>query len=112
MLQTDAPITEGSSGGALVDGAGRLIGITTAIGVGSAGAEGIGFAVPVELMRRITDEIIATGEVRHAYLGIELRNELNEREDGALVPAGAVIAGVLVRGWLGRRGSRDGRGAT
>lgn len=92
MLQTDAPITEGSSGGALVDGAGRLIGITTAIGVGSTGAEGIGFAVPVELMRRITDEIIATGEVRHAYLGIELRNELNEREDGALVPAGAVIS--------------------
>jgi S1-C subfamily serine protease len=92
MLQTDAPITEGSSGGALVDGAGRLIGITTAIGVGSAGAEGIGFAVPVELMQRITDEIIATGEVRHAYLGIELRNELTEREDGALVPAGAVIS--------------------
>ena len=92
MLQTDAPITEGSSGGALVDGEGRLIGITTAIGVGSAGAEGIGFAVPVELMRRITDEIIATGEVRHAYLGVELRNELRERADGALVPVGAVIS--------------------
>ncbi|NIS32699.1 MAG: trypsin-like serine protease, partial [Actinobacteria bacterium] len=50
MLQTDAPITRGSSGGALVDAQGRLIGITTAIGVTDAGAEGVGFAVPIELM--------------------------------------------------------------
>jgi S1-C subfamily serine protease len=92
MLQTDAPITEGSSGGALVDGSGNLIGITTAIGVSSAGAEGIGFAVPVELMERITAEIVETGRVRHAYLGVDLRNQLSERADGALVPTGAFVA--------------------
>ena len=91
MLQTDAPITEGSSGGALVDSAGRLIGITTAIGVSRAGAEGIGFAIPVELVRRITSEIIEIGEVRHAYLGVQLRNEVTVRADGGLVPAGALI---------------------
>jgi S1-C subfamily serine protease len=48
VIQTDAAITEGSSGGALFDSSGRLIGITTAIGVSSVGIEGIGFAIPVE----------------------------------------------------------------
>jgi S1-C subfamily serine protease len=91
MLQTDAPITQGSSGGALVDEQGRLIGITTAIGVSSAGAEGIGFAIPVELVQRITDEIIATGGVRHAFLGIQLQERFEEQADGALVPVGTEI---------------------
>jgi putative serine protease PepD len=48
VIQTDAAITEGSSGGALLDSQGRLIGITTAVGVSSVGVEGIGFAIPVE----------------------------------------------------------------
>ena len=90
MLQTDAPITRGSSGGALVDREGRLIGITTAIGVTDAGAEGIGFAIPVELMTRITDEIIETGGVRHTFLGVSLQDTYEDR-DGAQVPAGALI---------------------
>ncbi|MEA3503424.1 MAG: trypsin-like peptidase domain-containing protein, partial [Actinomycetota bacterium] len=70
MLQTDAPITSGSSGGALVDAEGDLIGITSAIGVGRGGAEGIGYAIPVELVERITSEIIETGSVRHSFIGI------------------------------------------
>lgn len=90
MLQTDAPITRGSSGGALVDQTGRLIGITTAIGVTDAGAEGVGFAIPVELMRRITDEIIESGQVRHAFLGVRLQDHFVSR-DGAQFPAGAEI---------------------
>jgi S1-C subfamily serine protease len=92
MLQTDAPITQGSSGGALVDELGRLVGITTAIGVSTAGAEGIGFAIPVELMTRITEELVDDGAVRHAFLGVELQNQLDERPDGGLVPAGALVA--------------------
>jgi len=91
MLQTDAPITNGSSGGALVDGEGRLIGITTAIGVSEAGAEGIGFAIPVELVVRITSELIERGDVRHAFLGVSLRDFL-ENQGAAQIPAGAVIA--------------------
>lgn len=90
MLQTDAPITRGSSGGALVDGEGRLIGITTAIGVTDAGAEGIGFAIPVELMTRITDEIIETGAVRHTFLGVSLQDTY-EDQGTAQVPSGAAI---------------------
>lgn len=92
MLQTDAPITEGSSGGALVDHQGRLIGITTAIGVSSAGAEGIGFAIPVELVTRITDEIIATGDVSHAFLGVQLQDSFEDQPDGSSIPVGALIA--------------------
>ncbi|MEA2003266.1 MAG: trypsin-like peptidase domain-containing protein [Actinomycetota bacterium] len=91
MLQTDAPITQGSSGGALVDGQGRLLGITSAIGVSSAGAEGIGFAIPIELVTRITDEIIETGSVEHAFLGIGLGVVFEEAPDGAQVPAGVLV---------------------
>ncbi len=90
MLQTDAPITRGSSGGALVDVQGRLIGITTAIGVTDAGAEGIGFAIPVELMVRVTDEIIETGRVRHTFLGVQL-TDTYEQQGTAQVPSGAII---------------------
>jgi S1-C subfamily serine protease len=91
MLQTDAPITQGSSGGALVDGEGKLLGITSAIGISSAGAEGIGFAIPVELVMRITDEIIETGNVAHAFLGVSLRNAFEQGTDGAQIPAGAIV---------------------
>ncbi len=70
MLQTDAPITRGSSGGALVDSEGRLIGITSAIGVSDVGAEGLGFDIPVEMMTRITQDILEFGGARHALLGI------------------------------------------
>ncbi len=91
MIQTDAPITQGSSGGALVDEQGRLLGITSAIGVSSSGAEGIGFAIPAELVTRITDEIIETGDVKHAFLGVTLGVAFDETADGAQIPAGAFV---------------------
>ncbi|NND04265.1 MAG: trypsin-like serine protease [Acidimicrobiia bacterium] len=93
MLQTDAPITNGSSGGALVDSEGKLIGITTAIGVSESGAEGIGFATPVEVVQRIANQIIATGDVAHAFLGVSLQTNFRIQTDGAAVPTGAVVAG-------------------
>lgn len=101
MLQTDAPITSGSSGGALVDAEGDLIGITSAIGVGRGGAEGIGYAIPVELVQRITDEIIETGAVRHSFIGIYGADYVEMADDGALTPSGAEIA----RLWDGDEGS-------
>ena len=91
MLQTDAPITSGSSGGALVDESGKLIGITAAIGVSQAGAEGIGYAIPVELVQRVANEIIETGTVKHGFIGIIGTDYVADAEDGALVPAGAEI---------------------
>ncbi|NIR40838.1 MAG: PDZ domain-containing protein [Actinobacteria bacterium] len=94
MLQTDAPITQGSSGGALVDGRGRLIGITTAVGVSEVGVEGIGFATPIELVERVIDELIATGEIHHAFLGIFGGTSFADAADGASVAVGVQVSSV------------------
>jgi putative serine protease PepD len=95
MLQTDAPITRGSSGGALVDAQGRLIGITSAIGVSDVGAEGLGFAIPVEMVERITADLIATGVSPHPFLGISGATHFETQVDGALAPAGVEVAEVI-----------------
>ena len=94
MIQTDAAINSGSSGGALVDAEGKLIGITSAIGVSQAGPEGIGYAIPIELVDRITAEIIETGDVEHPFMGVEMRTFFDEASDGAVVPAGAIIGSI------------------
>ena len=69
LIQTDAPITRGSSGGALLNGQGALIGVTTAIGVTDVGAEGLGFAVPVSSVLSIAEELIAEGVDRARLSG-------------------------------------------
>jgi putative serine protease PepD len=77
-VQTDAAINPGNSGGALVDCAGDLIGVPTAgatvpspSGEASGGSIGLGFAIPVNLATKVADEIIATGTVTHAFIGIQ-----------------------------------------
>jgi S1-C subfamily serine protease len=94
MLQTDAPITQGSSGGALVDELGRLVGITTAVGVSEIGVEGIGFATPVEIVERVVNELITAGEAGTAFLGIVGGTSFDTAPDGALVPAGVEIGQI------------------
>jgi putative serine protease PepD len=95
MIQTDAPITRGSSGGALVDAEGRLIGITSAIAVSDVGAEGLGFAIPVEMMTRITEDILESGTARHAFLGITGATNYEQVADGALAPSGVTVASIV-----------------
>jgi putative serine protease PepD len=95
LIQTDAPITRGSSGGALVDADGRLIGITAAIGISDVGAEGLGFAIPVELMSIVTDQIIAQGRADHPFLGIEGTTYFRKETDGSTVPAGVAVGSVF-----------------
>ena len=70
FIQTDAPINPGNSGGALVDDRGDLIGINTAILSHSEGNNGIGFAIPVDVARNVTDQILRNGKVVRAYLGV------------------------------------------
>lgn len=71
VLQTDAPINPGNSGGALVDADGRLIGINSAILTsGQVANAGVGFAIPVDTVVDVADELIATGRVRHPLLGV------------------------------------------
>lgn len=71
MIQTDAPISPGSSGGALFDLDGNVIGITTAIAISDTGPDGLGFATPIELARSIAEQLIATGKATHVWMGIE-----------------------------------------
>jgi len=73
FIQTDAAINEGNSGGALINGRGELIGINTAIFTQSGGDQGVGFAVPSNLARRVMDDLITYGEVQRGSIGyIEL----------------------------------------
>jgi S1-C subfamily serine protease len=71
-IQTDASINHGNSGGPLIDVSGRVIGVTSQIYAenGQQGNIGIGFAVPVNTVRNIAAQIISTGKVEHAYLGV------------------------------------------
>ncbi len=95
MIQTDAPITRGSSGGALVDASGRLIGITTAIGISDVGAEGLGFAIPVELVRLVTEQLADAGVASHPFIGVKGATFFRQEADGATVPAGVEVAEVI-----------------
>ena len=107
LLQTDAPITRGSSGGALLDVHGRLLGITTAIGLSDVGAEGLGFAVPINLVEEIVDDLMSEGEVRHAFLGVRGSSAFSELEDGVESPLGVEIS-LLDESAIGDAGAEDG----
>jgi S1-C subfamily serine protease len=72
-LQTDAAVNHGNSGGPLVDSQGRVLGINSQIESTGGGGEGVGFAVPVDTVRRSVAELRRTGKVNYAYLGVETR---------------------------------------
>jgi S1-C subfamily serine protease len=80
VIQTDAAVNPGNSGGPLLDSAGRLIGITTAIISPSGSNAGIGFAVPVDTVNRVVPELIKTGRVPTPGIGIVAANELSQRD--------------------------------
>jgi Do/DeqQ family serine protease len=82
FIQTDAAINPGNSGGPLLNARGQVIGMNTAI---IRGAQGLGFAIPIARAQQIANQIIATGKVEHAYLGIRMMNvspELQQKVNG------------------------------
>ena len=91
LIQTDAPITRGSSGGALLNKDGELIGITTAIATADVGAEGLGFAIPINLALNIVEDLLDDGRVLHAFLGILGAQYFEVADDGARVFSGVYI---------------------
>ena len=106
-IQTDAAINPGNSGGALVDGSGAVIGINSAIATfNSTGQEsgsiGVGFAIPVNEARDIAQQLIRTGKVVHATLGVSTKSVTDGSRDGALVnavnPGGAAAQAGIQEG--------------
>jgi S1-C subfamily serine protease len=95
-IQTDAPINRGSSGGPLFDAAGKVIGINAQIESSSGTAEGVGFAIPIDVARRSLDQLVRTGTVRYAYIGIHSQDVTPgmAKEFGLGASRGAVVTRV------------------
>ena len=74
FIQTDASINPGNSGGALITQDGKLVGMNTAILSGSGGNIGIGFAIPIDMVRRVADQLIAHGKVSRGQLGVYIQD--------------------------------------
>ncbi|MHB8669336.1 MAG: S1C family serine protease [Acidimicrobiales bacterium] len=104
MIQTDAPISPGSSGGALLDGHGSVIGVTTAVAVSDAGGERVGFATPVDAARSVAEQLIATGRVVHVWLGIQGADVDRATASDLKIDGGALIATVVKGGPADRAG--------
>ncbi|MCF2711332.1 trypsin-like peptidase domain-containing protein [Schaalia hyovaginalis] len=106
-IQVDASINPGNSGGPLFDSSGRVIGINSSIASnsgssGQAGSIGLGFAIPVDLVSSVADQLIATGSADHAVLGVTVQSATAEL-DGAAV-AGAKIVDVTAGGGADKAG--------
>jgi S1-C subfamily serine protease len=73
VIQTDAALNKGNSGGPLLDAEGRVIGVNSQIQSGSGGNVGIGFAVPIDTVRTVEAQIVKTGHAEHAFLGVRVQ---------------------------------------
>jgi serine protease DegS len=98
FIQTDAPINFGNSGGALVDSSGALIGINTAIVAKNLGVEGIGFAIPVNMVRGVLTDIIAHGRVIRGWIGIVPQDITDEQAAQLGLAQGGVLLATLYYG--------------
>jgi serine protease DegQ len=101
FIQTDAAINPGNSGGALVDTSGRLIGINSAILSRGGGSEGIGFAIPIDLVQKVVESLKKHGRVARGYLGVSTMAPRNG-------VAGALVAELEPRGPADRAGLQVG----
>ncbi|HET6568311.1 MAG TPA: Do family serine endopeptidase [Rhodothermales bacterium] len=97
-IQTDAAINPGNSGGPLVDLHGQLIGINSAIYTETGGYQGIGFAIPVNTVKVISEQLIATGSVEHARLGVQYGPASESLVEALDLPNGAALVADVVDG--------------
>jgi len=111
FIQTDAAINPGNSGGALIDTHGSLIGINTAIYSNNGGSMGIGFAIPINLVKQVMESIIKNGEVTRGWIGVEPQNLSSELISSMRLPKnthGILVAGVLDGGPANNAGLKPG----
>jgi len=114
-VQTDAAINPGNSGGAMVNCSSQLIGVPSAgasvpssSGESSGGSIGLGFAIPVDLAKTISSEIIDTGTVTHAFFGVQTQPILPQAAAQGGVPEGLYVVGVVGGGPAAQAGLRAG----
>jgi serine protease DegQ len=110
FIQTDATINPGNSGGALVDVEGNLVGISSAIYSKSGGSMGIGFAIPVNIVQQVMDQIVAKGSVTRGWLGVEAQDMSAEIAQSLRISdqQGALVTGVLQGGPADKAGIKPG----
>ncbi len=110
FIQTDAAINPGNSGGALIDMNGHLVGINTAIFTRSGGSNGIGFAIPVNMVRRVIDAAAAGTSVKRAWLGAQLQGVSADMLAVLALerPMGAIVTHVFDQSPAARAGLRIG----
>ena len=110
FIQTDAAINPGNSGGALVDAAGNLLGINTAIYSRTGGSLGIGFAIPVTTARQVMEALIRDGQVTRGFIGIQQRDLTPEIAQTLNLPVkeGVLVTGVVQSGPASAGGLRPG----
>ena len=97
FIQTDAAINPGNSGGPLVNLRGEVVGLNTAIASNSGGSEGIGFAIPMSMVMFVTRQLVESGTVSRAYLGVTLDRIFTQRTAqrlGMVRAVGARVSGV------------------
>jgi len=110
LIQTDAPISPGNSGGALANAQGQVIGINVAYESPASGAVSIGFAIPSVVVTQVADEIISTGKATHAYIGVStvtLTPDLQSQYDLSR-SSGILVAQVSAGGPAARAGIQQG----
>lgn len=88
-IQTDAALNSGNSGGPLLDGQGRVVGVNSQIETRTGGNVGIGYAVPIDTAKRVVEQLLEDGTAEHGYLGVQLREPAGQ--DG--VPVAEVVDG-------------------
>ncbi|MCF6325426.1 MAG: Do family serine endopeptidase [Gammaproteobacteria bacterium] len=100
FIQTDAAINPGNSGGALINAAGELIGINTAIYTRSGGSQGVGFAIPANTVKMVMKQILEHGRAIRGWLGIEIQTITPALAEsfGLLEVRGIIIAGIMPQG--------------
>lgn len=110
FIQTDASINPGNSGGALIDVAGNLVGVNSAIYSRNGGSMGIGFAIPAKLAKQVMEQIITQGSVTRGWIGIEAQDITAElaRSFRLSQAQGSLIAGVLAGSPASRAGLKAG----
>ena len=110
FIQTDAAINPGNSGGALIDAAGNLVGINTAIFTRTGSSAGIGFAIPVSTAKVVLDQIVKSGSVTRGWIGVEVQELSPSQAESFKLGSsrGALIAGVLRGGPADKAGVKPG----